>query len=520
MSKSSIIFILISIFIISTALFFRIQRILSYDVPFNFDHGLTMLEVREIVELKKFRLVGPEGGIKGIFFGPTWYYLIAFIYFVFHGDPRSPAILSTIMNTLCVILALMLGKRISKIFGILLASFFAFSSYLISISANGFVVDVFLLINLIAIWLLLSAQNKKTLLALGLVASLSFHFEPVVAIGFNLALFIILFRQIRNLNIRYKMLLIIVWLIPFLPQVIFDIRHEFLQIHSILKALGKQGADLGGSLPLWSRIPDRLFLLIKQFYQTMGKNNLILTLTLFFYLTRGLLQIKHVKNKTVSLICYYSFLLWLIPFLYYTFLFPPGIKSWYFASFPSFYVLLICLGLFFSFRVKIIRFVSFVTIIFLIIVYSQPSDYLQNINQKLSSQDPSSLINELEAISWIYSDSKGVPFRVYNYSPSVYDYPYQYLFWWYAQKNNLPLPKDFSYRPQTYDYVPNKLSFTPLQKTGNQDFIYLIIQSKDIKDIKYWKLEEFLAPFSNTSVMNAIKFNADIYIEKRRILEN
>src|SRR3989344_5490956 len=126
MSKSSIIFILISIFIISTALFFRIQRILSYDVPFNFDHGLTMLEVREIVELKKFRLVGPEGGIKGIFFGPTWYYLIAFIYFVFHGDPRSPAILSTIMNTLCVILALMLGKRISKIFGILLASFFAF----------------------------------------------------------------------------------------------------------------------------------------------------------------------------------------------------------------------------------------------------------------------------------------------------------------------------------------------------------------------------------------------------------
>ena len=66
---------------------------------------------------------------------------------------------------------------------------------------------------------------------------------------------------------------------------------------------------------------------------------------------------------------------------------------------------------------------------------------------------PTTYKNEITAIDWIYQDAGGEPFGVFVYTPPVYDYAYQYLFWWRGGKR--------------YGYLPNK---------SKENLFYLIIE--------------------------------------------
>jgi hypothetical protein len=50
-------------------------------------------------------------------------------------------------------------------------------------------------------------------------------------------------------------------------------------------------------------------------------------------------------------------------------------------------------------------------------------------------------------VDWVYTHAKGKGFAVYHYLPSVYDYPYQYIYPWYGK--------------QTYGYVPCEFASYP-----------------------------------------------------------
>lgn len=209
------------------------------------------------------------------------------------------------------------------------------------------------------------------------------------------------------------------------------------------------------------------------------------------------------------------FILLVIPLLYYIFLFPPGIKNWYYASFPALYGILIALGLSSLFFNRVVKLVTLFTLLLFIFINTQPQTYLQLFNENFPSNDPSSLKNELSIVKWIYADANGKPFVVYTYSPAVYDYPYQYLFWWYAKKNNLPYPKDFSYRPKTYDYVPRKLSFTPAPETDDMFTTYLIFFPFHPEYHRYWLPDHFRKPFVATQLISKNSFPGGVSVEKR-----
>ena len=497
------------------AVFFRLPPLVHSAIPFTYDTGLTFLEVRNMVLGHGLRLIGPEGGIKGIFFGPTWYYLLGIIFFFSGGDPRSLAFLSFILNITTIFVAWKIGNKVDKKTGFFAASFFAFSSGIISSSNSGFVVDTFVLINLIAVYFLIPPLTQKKLFFLGFWGSLSFHFEPVVAIGFNLALFVLLFSPIRKLSLRDKLFLSFVWLLPFVPQLLFEIRHNFLQTHAIIAELARFGQGLGGNLPIGMRLINRPLLLINNFISTTSNGNMFLSFLLLFYLVIGLSHIKDKKNTTKKTLAMSCFIFLVIPLFYYIFLFPPGIKNWYYASFPALYGILITLGLSSLFVNQLIKFIVLFTLFLFILINTQPQTYLQLFNENFPSNDPSSLKNELSIVKWIYADANGKPFVVYTYSPAVYDYPYQYLFWWYARKQNLPYPKDVSYRPNTYDYVPQKLSFTQPPETGDTFTTYLIFLPYHPEYHRYWLPEHFLIPFAATQLMSKNSFPGELIVEKR-----
>lgn len=505
------------VIIIVVAILIRIPSIITFNIPFTYDHGLTFLEIRDIAFLHKFRLIGPEGGIKGIFFGPTWYYLIAIPFYILKGDPRSGALVSLIINLCTIPFAYLIGSKISYKTGLNLALFFAFFAVMISSSANTFVVDTFPLINLLALWILLFTKKNIKLYFGTFLAGLSFHFEPVVALGFNLALLYILYPDLKPLKLKNKFILTIIWIIPFIPQILFDLRHNFLQTSAVLSAISKSGQDLGEILPLWKRFFDRPVLLVKQYHSIIGNGKIWLTLLSLVYMVFGIKSSYQSSNRYKMLLTKYCLAFYIIPILYFIFLFPPGIKEWYFTSFFSFYAVFISLGLAYDFKKRIFRYFSYLIIILFLFINTNPINTIKSLKNNTPSKDPSSLKNELAAIEWIYHDSDRSPFLIYTYSPAVYDYPYQYLIWWYAQKNKLSYPKDFSYRPKTYDYVPNKLAYVPPPETNDKFITYILIHSYD-PHLQFWPLEEFLQPFLKIPLRKEKTLDGGIRIQKRSLL--
>ena len=75
----------------------------------------------------------------------------------------------------------------------------------------------------------------------------------------------------------------------------------------------------------------------------------------------------------------------------------------------------------------------------------------------VTEQKSSSIFKTQKAIvDLIYKDSNGDGFKVYTYSPAIYDYPYQYLFLQYGVNQYGYLPGEFSYLPNQPLYVQKK----------------------------------------------------------------
>ncbi|MBU0618752.1 hypothetical protein KKD62_00790 [Patescibacteria group bacterium] len=506
---------LILLVIFLFALIFHLLPIFYSDISFNYDTAASWLEVRDMVMLTKPRLVGGEGGIKGIFFGPTWHYILAGLFFVFNGDPRAGALASALINLSCIPLAWLIGKQINQLTGILAAFFFALAPIMIGSSSYQFVVNAFPFINLMALWLL-NYQNKKwTLMALAFWASLSFHFEPVVAIGFNLAIFGLMFKSIKKLAWKNKLSLVLIWLLPFGPQLIFDLRHDWLQTRAIIKFIQERGQGLGGSLPFFTRLINRPYLLINHFSETVTANHIWLSTLLLGLMIFGLKAIFIKGSLKQKQLAKQSLTLLSIPLLYYIFIFSPGIKPWYYTSFPAVYGIVFALTLTWWLKQKNLKYFAWLALSGFCLTGIWASAYLPKLKQGFPSTDPSSLKNQLAVIDWIYQDSAGQDFVVYTYSPAIYDYPWQYLFWWQAEKKQLPLPKDFSYQPKTYDYVANKLAYVPPPETSSRFITYLIFEPHDPSRETSYTPEDFMQPYVDLQLIASKNFNSRIRVEKR-----
>ena len=99
------------------------------------------------------------------------------------------------------------------------------------------------------------------------------------------------------------------------------------------------------------------------------------------------------------------------------------------------------------------------------------------------SLDASLFKNEIAVIDYVYQYAAGQNFKAYVFMPSIYDYPYQYLFWWHGQKK-------YGYIPGEYAYAPNKPTYIPSQNKfqGRKDnFSGLVFLIKEPNRGHNWK---------------------------------
>src|SRR5258708_9276512 len=79
---------LVFILIISLGSYLRLIGIATKSFAFTYDVGRDMLALEQIVDTHKIPLIGFTTGVEGIFYGPSWYYILTVPFALSALSPR------------------------------------------------------------------------------------------------------------------------------------------------------------------------------------------------------------------------------------------------------------------------------------------------------------------------------------------------------------------------------------------------------------------------------------------------
>jgi len=489
--------------------------------PITFDQGRDFLWVRNQFEFRRPSLVGPWASSEGIYFGPLWFWLLGIPYWLSGGHPLAMAVFNWLVVFGAVMIGTFLLKKISK----RLAYFFLFCGFLSSaihgISGYPFSQHLLPLLTILLIYsyyrLLKESSVKHFYLSLFWIG-LMFHAEPPISVlSFPSLLLIASLAQKRKrlLNLKVSIGGFLALVIPFLPQIIFDWRHGFFQLQSIIDfILNRKGAGLVDSFQ------ERLTAVPSQFlatfrltvFQQPAWAGMIILLAIFYINFRSSHQQKRILWQ-VSLI--YSLSLFL-SFLFYG---PLKLKNFYLDGLIIVYLLWLALALSSLWAKKSWR---LLIVVYLLLAFYQnmsPVYFLRSLKNGFADKyDKGSIFaNQKRAVEWIYQDAGNRGFKVYTYDPAIYDYPYQYLFFWLGLKKFGYLPEEFAYLPDQPEYVPRKkdqLARLKDKLRKSEGLVYLIIVEADGGNIfKNWRAN---FPDEKLKLVDRKPFPGRIRVEKRR----
>ena len=154
------------------------------------------------------------------------------------------------------------------------------------------------------------------------------------------------------------------------------------------------------------------------------------------------------------------------------------LKMWYLESLRVWYVFVVGMGIVSLSRYK--KIIALMMAIFLIrnfgLVYQDQSKFMD----RISSDDPKNLANLMKNIDWVYEKMAGDGFEAYSYVPEVYDYPNQYLYWWYGNKKYGYMPEKVSYSlMEVPEYLRSQNQFYKNARKNENGKIALIYEVKN-----------------------------------------
>lgn len=230
--------------ILVVCLFFLALAIRFYKLnvmmPVTYDQGRDLLVLLEM-SLGDLRLIGPTTGIPGFFLGPFFYYLLLPGFLLGNASPIAVAYWNMLLVTLCVpvvyyILKPMIGKWLAlvSLVGIILTPQAIDDARLIWNPSQT--VGVMLL----SIWFLFKSKKKPIYFAVatflfGLALQTEFAYVIFVVPVYVWWLFAKFFPK-PKLTYSWKItaLAAIAFGLTFVPQIVFDLRNEFLITKSLV----------------------------------------------------------------------------------------------------------------------------------------------------------------------------------------------------------------------------------------------------------------------------------------------
>lgn len=447
-------FILLLLFIFFIGSYQRISGIASNSFAFTYDVGRDMLALQQIVYHHKIPLIGFTTGVEGIFYGPWWYYILAFPFALSGGNPQFIAYFIALTGITAIILLFVFGKKIgSQFLGVTLALLCAVSPVMIGLSNqiwNPNIAPILIVFSLLIINRLLKQQDRWSYFLFGLTSGLIVEAEVVfgllLLVAYNVSLIILLRKTVFAKKITFYFLGIF---IIFLPRVLFEFRHQFLMTKTIITLL-THPASAGPTLPTG----NKLLIFFGQFAGTLTNGQQFPAIFLLLLLTLSFMRYR-TKIKNPERFFFYFSCITVGVFIIGIFFFRHDIWPHYLVGLPVFYILATGI-LFNAVHIHTKNYVRFIPVLLLVLLFwinVNPVAVLGNINKPVFAGDAAVYRNQLAVVDYIYSNAHGQPFNYVAYSPAVYDYPYQYLFSWYGKNK--------------YHYMPS---------SGKQKLFFLIIE--------------------------------------------
>ncbi len=492
---------------ILTLIYFLLQffALRGGNIFFTVDQGRDAVYIREILLHHHLFLKGPETSIRGIFTGPLWYYLSSIGYLFTKGNPHGGVLILFVLNSIALfILYKVLKNQVNLFIAILTPLILILSWCFFQTSLWSF--NPFVLISLFIIESIFFAKfilGEKRFYYWALIPLLlSFNADLPGAVVMLMSFFVITTWAYRKKLIDKKPILIIAF--TGLAGVIFIAKQFLVQIlHNKTVSTGHglgvfSGTNIVGTVSEFAKSIS-LSSIPQSIYIGIG----FWGIALFLYFKSAK------KNKFINTFTNVFILIFIVSFLFFST--NKGLRSWHIAYLAPLALTTLVLTIS-SLKLK------FKIILFTILVVSQFVYFVQQYTNYLKpSGNPSLLYNETKVVDWIYQNSEGNGFNVYNYTNTFYDYSYQYLFSWYGKPKYGFYPCEYANYPLSHKvlYVPGYEKYVE-PKLGCDKLRFLIIQS----DTNGEENKDWINKFRSYNKLIESTKIGDILIEKYYIKEN
>jgi 4-amino-4-deoxy-L-arabinose transferase-like glycosyltransferase len=259
------------LFIILLALFLRLNN-LHNSIEFAWDQERDAFAVKKILIDKKPILIGPRVvGDKGFMLAPYFFYLLIPFYLVTNFHPYATIVFIAFYNILFLLFSFLtikeiFSQKIAFIF-IFIWSILSLTNYIDTIPWNPVLVP-FLFIFLFYLLKKLDFNKLKNWGLLGLYLGFSFNIHVQLIILSFTAFVYLLLKSHKNKILKNTISLFLGFLFSFLPLLIFDLRHNFLNLNLFLNFFGKNNIVKNpfAFIPTWTNFINKLLPINSSFF--------------------------------------------------------------------------------------------------------------------------------------------------------------------------------------------------------------------------------------------------------------
>ena len=465
-SRSKIFYLfLVALFVFG--LIFRLYVLRGDNLFFTVDQGRDAVYIREILTHRKLFVKGPETNIRGIYTGPGIYYFFALGYLFSGGHPVGAVLSLIFLNlALSVFLAIWLRDKVGGMKALLVVAALQIFWPFFTTSLWGF--NPFLLVAIsFALLILLTKfiQGNPRFYYLGLVPIfLAYNAEVAGATALFIFYILVGVYGIKKKIIKINKGLVVGTIAVLILGLILAKEFVFKAASGVVVS---QGANAGRVF-----VGTAFRAVASEFINIIGTislpHNAVLGFAIFVLVTLFYLRMRKGGEADVFIIL--SLALTALSYVFFSS--NLGYRGWHTVYLPPL--------LFVSFLLMLFRLPRRIgLVLFLAVMAVQiPYFYSQYKSNVAPSDNPSLLYNQERVLDWIYGESKDLGFKVYNYTDTFYDYPYQYLFWWYGREKYGYLPDEYANYPLSPKelYVPGYGHYMNPARSG-EGLRFLIIQS-------------------------------------------
>ncbi|HUD43917.1 MAG TPA: glycosyltransferase family 39 protein [Patescibacteria group bacterium] len=486
---------IILVLILALSFFLGARMLLGGDFYYLYDQARDYLLAQNIVNTHSLILIGDHSGLGGFFHGPLWIYMFVPIYLLGNGNPMCFAYFYACIPVLTVFIAYILGTKLyDQKAGSIFALLLALSPITWGTVANTISNNLEPLVYLFLFYFLIRFLRgyAKSFILVAFFTGLSLQFETSSALMLIPTIFVIfLFNIAPAKNRKVIGWSILAYLVSITTFILFDIRHNFLMLHSLLNSFG--GTKQRGYLELNDRLPAHFNSMLGAYKSVLFNDNIILVILFAVIIIFAVVLFLIEKNKEYKREFFY---LLLFPLLFYAFFLVYPYYIWanyvYGLLVPVAIVFLLAIITIWRYRVG-----KVLVVVFFAVTFFYVSSYLHTQYFKPYQPDTTagSYLNQKAVVQWLYADAGTGKYGHFVYSQDTFTVGMDYLIPWYGKNQ----------KQTSFESQKDKIT-------------YLIMyphQTNDEGAYDFWKKNVL---HTNGQVLMTKSFAGDITVEKLAII--